>query len=80
MDQYINIHESRDEILGIITRNLRVETPFQDPVLYSLHKRLERRFARFFENLMFMGRSHNFEEDNLEDILDLEDLYELNAD
>lgn len=80
MDQYINIHESRDEIMGIIARNIRADTPFQDPVLYSLHKRLERRFARFFENLMYTARAHNFEEENLEDILEAEDLYGFNAD
>lgn len=69
LDQYTYIYESKDKILAIFDRDAVVRNPFDDPVLYSMHFRMDRRFDRFFEDLLKMGNAHKFDEEELEEYI-----------
>lgn len=66
LDQYTYIYENKNKILAIFDRNAVVQSPYDDPVLYALRFRIDARLERFFENILKVGNSHKFDEEELE--------------
>lgn len=72
LDQYIYIYENKELIFNMLRCNLKIDSPFDDPVAYKIYIELEARFDNLFNNLLTCGNTHKFDPELVRRTLDMD--------